>query len=131
MTNAPASRPFPPVAELRKAGVTVFSGNDNIRNSWWPYGDGDMLNRATTIGHRSGFYTDEELAAVFDVITDAGAKALRLESYGIKVGAKADFVTLKPNMLKLPLRVPRKGRCVYKSGKLVARNGHVLRHDLA
>ena len=77
MTNAPGSRPFPPVAELRKAGMTVFSGNDNIRDSWWPYGDGDMLNRATTIGYRSGFYTDEELAAVFDVITDAGAKALK------------------------------------------------------
>ena len=43
MTNAPGSRPFPPVALLRDAGVTVFSGNDNIRDSWWPYGDGDML----------------------------------------------------------------------------------------
>ncbi|SDF11374.1 cytosine deaminase [Bradyrhizobium brasilense] len=37
MTNAPGSRPFPPVALLRKAGVTVFSGNDNIRDSWWPF----------------------------------------------------------------------------------------------
>ena len=31
MTNAPGSRAFPPVAALRQAGVTVFSGNDNIQ----------------------------------------------------------------------------------------------------
>ncbi|MGO4842696.1 amidohydrolase family protein, partial [Rhizobiaceae sp. 2RAB30] len=38
MTNAPGDHPFPPVLALRKAGVTVFGGSDNIRDSWWPYG---------------------------------------------------------------------------------------------
>jgi cytosine deaminase len=127
MTNAPGSRPFPPVAELRKAGVTVFSGNDNIRDSWWPYGDGDMLNRATTIGYRSGFYTDDELTIAFDVITDGGAKALRLNNYGLKVGAKADFVTLKAEHAQAAVASPPQGRSVYKGGKLVARDGHTLK----
>ncbi len=94
MTNAPGARPFPPILTLRNAGVTVFSGNDNIRDSWWPYGDGDMLRRATTLGYRSGFNIDAELRAAFDVVTEAGAKALRLDHYGLRVGAKADFVTL-------------------------------------
>src|SRR5205085_2201543 len=31
MTNAPGNHNFPPVALLRSAGVTVFSGSDNIR----------------------------------------------------------------------------------------------------
>ena len=75
-------RPFPPILALRNAGVTVFSGNDNIRDSWWPYGDGDMLRRATTLGYRSGFNIDEELRVAFDVVTVSGAKALRLEGYG-------------------------------------------------
>ncbi|MGY3561832.1 cytosine deaminase [Bradyrhizobium sp. USDA 4463] len=79
MTNAPGARAFPPILVLRDAGVTVFSGNDNIRDSWWPYGDGDMLRRATTLGYRSGFNTDEELRVAFDVVTESGAKALRLE----------------------------------------------------
>lgn len=87
MTNAPGARPFPPVALLRAAGVTVFSGNDNIRDSWWPYGDGDLLNRAMMVGYRSGFYVDEELRIAFDLVTDAGAKALRLAGYGLNVGA--------------------------------------------
>ena len=84
----PARTRFRPWRSSRKAGVTVFSGNDNIRDSWWPYGDGDMLGRAKIIGYRSGFYTDAELALAFDVVTTNGAKALRLEGYGLKVGAQ-------------------------------------------
>lgn len=127
MTNAPGSRPFPPVALLRDAGVTVFSGNDNIRDSWWPYGDGDMLGRATTIGYRSGFYTDDELKIAFDVVTEAGARALRLEGYGLRVGSKADFVTLEAEHVPEAVVAVPGGRSVYKNGKLVALNGEVVR----
>ena len=127
MTNAPGNHNFPPVALLRAAGVTVFSGSDNIRDSWWPYGDGDMLGRAMMIGYRSGFYTDDELKAAFDVVTEAGAKALGLESYGIKVGAKADFVTLKAEHVPEAVVAVPKERSVYKAGKLVAQNGAVIR----
>lgn len=129
MTNAPGSRPFPPVALLRQAGVNVFSGNDNIRDSWWPYGDGDMLSRATTIGYRSGFYTDDELLMAFDVVTEAGARALRLDDYGLRVGARADFVTLDAaHVPEAVVALPR-DRSVYKDGILVARNQEVLRQQ--
>ena len=127
MTNAPGSRPFPPVATLRKAGVTVCSGNDNIRDSWWPYGDGDMLGRAMMIGYRSGFYTDEELAIAFDMITTAGAKALRLEGYGLHVGARADFVTLNAAHIQEAVVARPSGRSVYKGGVLAARDNRVNR----
>ena len=128
MTNAPGNHAFPAVALLRSAGVTVFSGSDNIRDSWWPYGDGDMLGRAMMIGYRSGFYTDEELKAAFDVVTESGARALRLEDYGLRVGAKADFVTLKAEHVPEAVVAVPKGRSVYKAGKLVASNGAVLRN---
>jgi cytosine deaminase len=127
MTNAPGARPFPPIAALRAAGVTVFSGNDNIRDSWWPYGDGDMLNRATTLGYRSGFNVDAELRAAFDVVTEAGAKALRLGDYGLCVGAKADFVTLNAAHVPEAVVAVPKGRNVYKEGRLVAQDGKVVR----
>ncbi|OKO81506.1 amidohydrolase family protein [Bradyrhizobium sp. AS23.2] len=126
MTNAPGARPFPPILALRNAGVTVFSGNDNIRDSWWPYGDGDMLRRATTLGYRSGFNIDEELRAAFDVVTEAGAKALRLEGYGLRVGAKADFVTLNAEHVPEAVVAAPQGRSVYKDGKLVACNGKIV-----
>jgi len=127
MTNAPGDHVFPPVALLRAEGVNVFSGNDNIRDSWWPYGDGDMLGRAMMIGYRSGFYTDEELSAAFDVVTAAGAKALGLEGYGIAVGAKADFVTLDAEHVPEAVVAVPKGRRVFKAGRLVAENGSVVR----
>jgi cytosine deaminase len=127
MTNAPGDHAFPPVALLRAEGVNVFGGSDNIRDSWWPYGDGDMLGRAMMIGYRSGFYTDEELIAAFDVVTAAGAKALGLEGYGIAVGAKADFVTLDAEHVPEAVVAVPKGRRVFKAGRLVAENGVVVR----
>lgn len=126
MTNAPGHQNFPPVALLRDAGVNVFSGSDNIRDSWWPFGDGDMLRRAEIIAYRSGFYTDVELAAAFDVVTTAGANALRLEGYGIAVGAKADFVTLDAVHVPEAVVAVPKPRKVFKEGKLVAEKGNVI-----
>jgi cytosine deaminase len=126
MTNAPGHHGFPPVAALRAEGVTVFSGSDNIRDSWWPYGDGDMLRRANMIGYRSGFFEDHQLAAAFDVVTDAGAKALRLDGYGLAVGAKADFVVLDAvHVPEAVVAVPG-NRSVYKQGRLVAENGRLV-----
>jgi cytosine deaminase len=126
MTNAPGNHAFPPVAALRQAGVTVFGGSDNIRDSWWPYGDGDMLGRANMIGYRSGFYEDHELAAAFDVVTHAGANALGLESYGLAVGASADFVTLPAQHVPEAVVAVPKERTVYRRGKAVARDGKML-----
>ncbi len=126
MTNAPGDHAFPPVALLRAEGVNVFAGSDNIRDSWWPYGDGDMLRRAEVIGYRSGFYTDDELSAAFDMVTFAGAKALHLEGYGLDIGAKADFVTLDAaHVPEAVVAVPRNRR-VFKEGRLVAENDRVV-----
>ena len=98
MTNAPGDRAFPPILQLRAAGVRVFSGNDNIQDAWWPYGNGDMLQRAMLLGYRSGFYTDEELRVALEMATDAGAAVLGKDDYGLKPGNEASFVILKaPN----------------------------------
>ncbi|MEO5759944.1 MAG: amidohydrolase family protein [Mesorhizobium sp.] len=123
MTNAPGNHAFPPVTALRQSGVTVFSGSDNIRDSWWPYGDGDMLSRANLIGYRSGFYEDWELASAFDVVTHAGAKALGLQRYGIAVGANADFVTMQAVHVPEAVVAVPKGRTVYRKGRAIAKDG--------
>lgn len=122
MTTAPGARAFPPVLALRDAGVTVFSGNDNIRDSWSPYGDGDMLRRAMMLGHRSDFRTDDELGIAFDAVTAAGAKALGLESYGLRVGAPADFVTLRAAHIPEAVVAVPKGRSVYRGGVCIVRD---------
>ncbi len=127
MTNAPGNHTFPPISLLRREGVTVFSGSDNIRDSWWPYGDGDMLRRAEIIGYRSGFYTDEDLQAAFDIVTSEGAKALQLHDYGIQVGAKADFVTFSATCIPEAVVSFPKNRKVFKGGKMVAEGNKKIR----
>ncbi len=127
MTNAPGHHSFPPVALLRSEGVNVFSGSDNIRDSWWPYGDGDMLRRAEIIGYRSGFFSDVELQAAFDIVTTAGAEALRLNGYGIEVGVNADFVAIAAEHVAEAVVGFPGNRKVFKQGRLVAEGGKILR----
>ncbi|MDZ4359683.1 MAG: amidohydrolase family protein, partial [Variovorax sp.] len=52
VTSAPPSRSVPPLMVCRAAGVTVLGGNDGIRDTWSPYGNPDMLERAMLIGLR-------------------------------------------------------------------------------
>jgi cytosine deaminase len=127
MTNAPGARAFPPVLALREAGVTVFSGSDNIRDSWWPYGDGDMLGRAMMIGYRSGFLTDDELEVAFDMVTANGAKALGITDYGLEVGASANFVVVKAAHIPEAVVAVPKPRTVYRYGKCIVRDGVLQR----
>ena len=126
MTNAPGDHPFPPVLALRRAGVTVFAGNDDVRDSWGPYGDGDMLERAMIIGYRSGFYTDEELQVAFDLITSAGAQALAIPDYGLAIGNPADLVVLSASHIPHAVVSRPKREAVYKAGTIVARRGEFI-----
>ncbi len=118
MTNAPGDRPFPPILRLRAAGVHVFAGNDNIRDAWWPYGNGDMLQRANLIGYRSGFYTDDDLLVALDMATEAGAAVLGKSGYGLRPGNEATFLVIDaPNGAAAVAGAPgerdivRRGQC--------------------
>lgn len=126
MTNAPGDRPFPPIDILRAAGVLVFSGNDNIRDAWWPYGDGDMLERAMLIGYRSGFYTDDELTVAFEMVSSNAASAMRVPDYGLRIGATANFVALAARHVPEAVVARPPERAIYRAGKLIARNGHLV-----
>lgn len=123
MTNAPGARAFPPVLTLRDAGVTVFAGSDNIRDSWWPYGDGDMLGRAMMIGYRSGFLTDDTLGVALEMVTANGAKALGIKDHGLHVGAPANFVVVKAAHIPEAVVAVPKPRMVYRHGKCIVRDG--------
>ncbi len=92
MTTAPASRPVPAVKQLISAGVTVCAGSDGIRDTWSPYGNADMLERAMFVGLRNNFRRDDELAIALDTVTTGGAKALGLRNYGLAPGCAGDIV---------------------------------------
>ena len=78
-------------AHRRGTGVR---GNDDIRETWSPYGTGDMLERATIIGWKADFRRDEQVGVVFDLVSTAGAQALGIGNYGITVGGAANLSTI-------------------------------------
>ncbi|MFL9985947.1 amidohydrolase family protein [Paraburkholderia sediminicola] len=126
MTNAPGDRAFPPILQLRAAGVRVFTGNDNIQDAWWPYGNGDMLQRAMLVGYRSGFYTDDELRVALHMATEAGAAVLGKSGYGLKVGNEATFVVVKaPNAAAAVAAVPA-DRAIVRNGQFWGDSSRLL-----
>ena len=125
-TTAPASRPVPLVGPCRAAGVTIFGGNDGIRDTWTPYGSPDMLERAMLIGLRNNFRRDDEVAVAFDCVSAAGAKGCGFSDYGLAPGARADLVLVEARSLAeaVVARPPR--RLVVSGGRVVARDGALL-----
>ncbi|MBB3141927.1 amidohydrolase family protein [Halomonas organivorans] len=120
MTNAPGDQAFPPVRALHDAGVRVFAGNDNIRDAWWPYGNGDMLQRAMLIGYRSGFYTDEALALAFEMASTAGARVMGRRDHGLAPGHEATFLVLPaPNVAAAVAEAPSQ-RALVKRGRFLS-----------
>jgi len=92
MTHAPGAASMPPVRALREAGVEVFSGSDNIRDLWSPYGNGDMLERARLIGYRQNFRKDEEMLIALDLVSEAGRRATGLGGGDTIVEVEAETI---------------------------------------
>lgn len=126
MTTASASRPVPSVAALARAGVTVCAGSDGIRDTWGPYGTGDMLERAMFVGLRNNFRRDDQLALALDVCTTGGAKALGLDRYGLEVGCHADLVLVDAETVAEAVAQHPGGRTVIRRGRVVAEGGRCL-----
>ena len=124
-THGGAASPLPPVKTLRERGVEVFAGNDNIRDTWSPFGSGDMLERAMLLAWRSGYRTDEDLEIALDCASGAGARVLGLEGHGIAVGDRADLFTVEAETPgEAVAQRPRRG-VVLKGGRVVALDGKV------
>lgn len=123
MTTAPASRPVPPVKKLREAGVVVCAGSDGIRDTWGPYGNGDMLERGMFVGLRNNFRRDDELAIALDVVTTGGAAALGLHGYGLHDGGIGDLVLVDAETVAEAVAQRPPKRTVIKRGRIVARDG--------
>ncbi len=120
MTSAPADVAVPPVEELTAMGVTVCCGSDGIRDSWSPFGNGDMLERAFLTAYRFDWNRDEDFARALNCATHAAAKAIGLQDYGLAVGNRADFVMIAASGAGDALCRRPADRRVVRRGKLVA-----------
>lgn len=130
ITSAPPSRSVPPLMACRQAGVTVLGGNDGIRDTWSPYGNPDMLERAMIIGLRYNLRRDDEIEVALDTVTHAGARGCGFEAYGLVPGNRADLVLLDAQTVAQAVVSRPVRRLVVSGGRVVARNG-VLQADVA
>ncbi|SEJ18659.1 amidohydrolase family protein [Paraburkholderia diazotrophica] len=125
VTSAPASCPVPPLITCRSKGITMFGGNDGIRDTWSPYGVPDMLERAMLIGLRYDLRRDDDLAIAFDCVSDAAARGCGFADYGLRVGARADLVLVEAETVAHAVVSRPKRKLVIANGRIVARDGEL------
>ncbi|MDF2812870.1 MAG: cytosine deaminase [Microvirga sp.] len=123
LTTAPAFKSVPPVKRLMDAGVVVGAGSDGVRDTWGPYGNADMLERAVFVGLRNNFRRDDEVAMALETCTHGGARMMERENYGLEPGCNADLVLLDGETLAEAVVSRRPRKAVIKSGRIVAQDG--------
>jgi cytosine deaminase len=127
VTTAPASRPVPAVKRMLAAGIRIAAGSDGIRDTWNPYGNGDMLERAVLVGLRNNLRRDDEVRLALDTCTVEGAKLMEVADYGLAEGCAADLLILPGETLAEAVVNRSPNRRVLKRGRIVARDGVPLR----
>src|SRR5580700_9184961 len=126
VTHGAGGLTMPPVEVLRAAGVLVFAGNDDIRDTWSPYGTGDLLERAAVIGWKGDLRRDDQVEVAFDLVSAAGARALGIGDYGIAVGGAANLFTVAVSCVAEAVAGHPSRKLVLFDGKIVARDGAFL-----
>lgn len=125
-TTAPASRAVPVFKQLVAAGVVLCAGSDGVRDTWSPYGNGDMLERGMLLGLRNNLRRDDELEQVLDAITVDAARALRLADYGMAPGCWGDLVLVDAETVAEAVAQRPGRRTTIRRGIVTAQDGQAL-----
>jgi cytosine deaminase len=110
------------VGEFRAAGVNVMFGQDCVKDGFYPFGRGSMLEVALISAHVAHLTTHDDLAFALRAVTEAPARAWRLTDYGLEVGARADLQLLPAPSWEEALRLQLPPEKVWFKGRLVAEN---------
>nr|AGU11417.1 Amidohydrolase [uncultured organism] len=127
LTTAPPSRDIPSLKRLHAAGVRFGAGVDGFRDTWGPYGNGDMLERAMLLGMKSNLRRDDELAMALDVCTTGGAAAMDRPAHALGVGGRGDVVLVEGESVGEAIVTHQPRKLVVTAGNVVARDGASLR----
>lgn len=123
LTTGAPSATVPSIMRLKKAGIRVGAGCDGIRDTWGPWGQPDMLDRAKIVGMKNGLRSDNDLAHVLHIVSQGGADVMRIEGYGLAEGCNADLTLLTGETLAHAVVDVAPRPLVVKGGRITARNG--------
>lgn len=89
----PKRRGLTRVKELDQEGLNVAFGEDDIKDPWYPMGNGNMMDVLHMGLHATQMMGYTEIMNSYRFITSHGARALQVEDqYGIEVGKPANFL---------------------------------------
>ncbi|WP_379068180.1 amidohydrolase family protein [Mesorhizobium sp. UC22_110] len=123
LTTGAPSATVPSIMRLKEAGIRVGAGCDGIRDTWGPWGQPDMLDRAKVVGMKNGLRSDNDLAHVLHIVSQGGADVMRIEGYGLAEGCNADLTLLTGETLAHAVVDVAPRPLVVKGGRVTARNG--------
>lgn len=126
LTTGAPSATVPSIMRLKEAGIRVGAGCDGIRDTWGPWGQPDMLDRARVIGMKNGLRKDTELEHVLHIVSQGGADVMRLDGYGIREGCVADLTLLTGETLAHAVVDVAPRPLVIKAGRVTARQGQAV-----
>lgn len=89
----PKRRGLTRVKELDAEGINVAFGEDDIKDPWYPMGNGNMMDVLHMGLHAMQIMGYTEIMNSYRFITKNGARTMQVQdSYGIEVGKPANFL---------------------------------------
>ena len=121
--NYPKRRGVTRVKELLAEGINVSFGHDDIRDPWYPMGNGSLRDVVFLGLHVSQMMGYEDIMNSYKLITHNAAKTLHIsDHYGIEVNKPASFIVLDAENYYEALTRDSVVLYSYKNGKKIAEN---------
>ncbi|MBB5372791.1 amidohydrolase family protein [Acidocella aromatica] len=117
----PKRRGMTRVKELLAAGVNVAFGHDCVMDPWYSFGSHDMLEVASMGLHVGQLTSQADIKACFAAVTEAPAKILGLQNYGIAPGCDANLVVLQAADAFEAIRISAERLYVIRRGHVIAK----------
>ncbi len=119
--TGPIRRGHTRVKQLLAAGVNVAIGHDSVMDPWYPMGYGDPVQAAFVLAHLGHMSGAAELPYLLEMVTLNPARALGVDSGGVRVGGPADLVVFDAPTPEDAIRTVAPRFLVMRGGTVLAR----------
>lgn len=115
------------VRQLVEEGVNVAIASDNVRDTFRPFGNCNLIEEALVTAQVHKFGTTEWLQKTMEMITYNAATNAVAKNYGLEVGCKADLNILDAPTPEEAILSRAKALYVLKDGRVIAESGKINR----
>lgn len=121
--NYPKRRGLTRVDELTAEGINVAFGEDDLKDPWYPMGNGNMLDVLHTGLHATQMMGYSQILESYKFVTINGAKAMHItDKYGIEVGKPANLLIFDADNFYDVINERRNLRYSIHNGKILVQS---------